>query len=264
MMKEKVVLVTGSSRGVGARVATLLAGLGARLVIHCRQRAPLAEKVAEGISGLGAQALVVRADLTVPQDTRRLFGDIARRFGRLDVLVLNASGGLEIDKPADYAMRLNVDAQLRAVDAALPMMPEGGRIVFVTSHHAHFHGQRRTVGEYEAVAAAKRAGETALRARIPEFDARGIRLVVVSGDVIERTVTAVLLERARPELFARRRARLGSLLSVEEFASAVARASHDPDAASGDTVYVGSTEPDGDGPGTPDSFTPSDETAAWN
>jgi NAD(P)-dependent dehydrogenase (short-subunit alcohol dehydrogenase family) len=243
-MKDRVVLVTGSSRGVGARVATLLAGLGARLVINYRQRAPLANKVAEAIARLGAQALTVRADLTQPQDVQHLFDGIERRFGRLDVLVLNASGGLENDKPADYAMRLNVKAQLDTVDAALRLMAAGSRIVFVTSHHAHFHGQRATVGEYEAVAASKRAGETALRARLPEFAARGISLVVVSGDVIERTVTAGLLERARPELFARRRARLGPLLSVEAFASAVAHAAHDPNAASGDTLYVGSTEPD--------------------
>src|ERR1700678_3030756 len=61
-------------------------------------------------------------------------------WGRFDILVLNASGGLEQDKAADYAMQLNLTAQVNLVNGALPLMPSGGRIVFVTSHLAHFYG----------------------------------------------------------------------------------------------------------------------------
>ncbi|MGH8897319.1 MAG: SDR family NAD(P)-dependent oxidoreductase [Egibacteraceae bacterium] len=84
-----------------------------------------------------------QADLIDADQTRRMFDAVRERFGRLDVLVLNASGGLERHVPADYAMRLNRDAQMRAVDLALPLMPDGGRGVFVTSHYAHFHGESR-------------------------------------------------------------------------------------------------------------------------
>ena len=55
---------------------------------------------------------------------------IKEEFVHLDLLILNASGGLERDKPADYATQLNVTAQVRAVDLALPLMREGGRIIF--------------------------------------------------------------------------------------------------------------------------------------
>jgi NAD(P)-dependent dehydrogenase (short-subunit alcohol dehydrogenase family) len=50
------------------------------------------------------------------------------------------SGGLKQGKAADYAMRLNLTAQINLVNSALPLMSVGGRIVFVTSHLAHFYG----------------------------------------------------------------------------------------------------------------------------
>ena len=90
------------------------------------------------------------------------------------MLILNASGGLEKDKPADYAMQLNSTAQVRLVEMALPLMPRGGRIIFVTSHMAHFYREKPVYGPYEPVAASKYAGERALRARGAEFEMRGI------------------------------------------------------------------------------------------
>lgn len=241
-MIGKTALVTGASRGVGARTAVLLATAGADVVINYRERKVLADRVSQDIVRLGRRAPTARADLTDPGAIRRMFTTVARTFDKLDVLVLNASGGLEKDRPPDYARRLNVDAQLQVVDLALPLMPVGGRVVYVTSHHAHFYGQQPTIAEYEPVAASKRAGEDALRVRLDELTERGLRLVVVSGDVIERTVTAVLLERARPEIFQHKRTLLGKLLNVDEFATAVARAARDPGLDHGTTIYVGSTD----------------------
>jgi NAD(P)-dependent dehydrogenase (short-subunit alcohol dehydrogenase family) len=59
---------------------------------------------------------------------------------KLDFLILNSSGGLEQGKAADYAMRPNLNAQINLVNSALPLMSVGGRIVFGTSHLAHFYG----------------------------------------------------------------------------------------------------------------------------
>ena len=70
--------------------------------------------------------------------------------------------------------------------------------MFVTSHQAHFIRTVETMPEYVPVALSKRAGEDALRERIPELEAAGIEFVVVSGDMIEGTITATLLERANP------------------------------------------------------------------
>ena len=65
--------------------------------------------------------------------------------------------------------------------------------------------------EYVPVALSKRAGEDALRARIPELGAAGVDFVVVSGDMIEGTITATLLERANPGAIATRRRRPAAL-----------------------------------------------------
>jgi len=80
---------------------------------------------------------------------------IRESFGRLDILLLNASGGLEKDKPASYAMELNLTAQVRMLDAMLPMMAAGGCIVFVTSHLAHFYGRKPVYAAYEGLPRAR-------------------------------------------------------------------------------------------------------------
>ncbi|MGN6502860.1 MAG: SDR family oxidoreductase, partial [Pseudolysinimonas sp.] len=114
----------------------------------------------------------------------------------------------------------------------------GSRVVFVTSHQAHFIETVETMPEYEPVARSKRAGEDALRARIPQLDEAGVEFVVVSGDMIEGTITATLLERARPGAIDARREEAGKLYSVSEFAAEVARAAVDPVPADR-TRYVG-------------------------
>lgn len=220
----RTALVTGSSRGIGADTARYLAQAGADVVINYRNKAPRAEKLAGELRELGVSTLVVGADLTDRESVSAMFAEVEQRFGRLDVLVLNASGGMEAGMADDYALRLNRDAQLDLVDAALPLMSPGSRIVFVTSHQAHFIETTPTMPEYEPVARSKRAGEDALRARIPELQARGIGFVVVSGDMIEGTITATLLERANPGALAARRDDAGRLYNVAEFAAEVARA----------------------------------------
>ncbi len=163
---------------------------------------------------------------------------IEAAYGRIDVLILNASGGMERDAEPGYALRLNRDAQLDLVKGAMDLMRPGGRIVFVTSHQAHFRGTTPAVGTYEAVAQSKRAGEDALRAEAPALAGRGISLVVVSGDMIEGTATVLLLERANPGIVDARRGQVGDIPTIEEFAAAVSDAALARRPA-GDTIYVG-------------------------
>lgn len=233
-------LVTGSSRGIGADTVRMFAEAGADVVVNFRNKAPRAEKLAAQLRELGVRALVQGADLTDPESLASMMASIGAEFGGLDVLVLNASGGMESGMGEDYALKLNRDAQLAVLDAALPLLAEGARVVFVTSHQAHFIRTTPTMPEYEPVALSKRAGEDALRARIPELAERGIELVVVSGDMIEGTVTATLLERANPGAIAERRESAGKLYNVSEFASEVARAAVEPVPAD-NTRLIGDT-----------------------
>ena len=221
-------LVTGSSRGIGADTARYLAQAGADVVINYREKAPRAEKIAAELGELGVRTLVQGADLTDAASVSAMMGAIQSEFGGLDILVLNASGGMESGMAEDYALKLNRDAQTGMLDAALPLLGEGSRIVFVTSHQAHFINTTPTMPEYEPVARSKRAGEDALRERIGELSDRGIEFVVVSGDMIEGTVTATLLNRMNPGALEERREQAGRLYNVSEFAAEIALAAVEP------------------------------------
>jgi NAD(P)-dependent dehydrogenase (short-subunit alcohol dehydrogenase family) len=238
-MQPTIALVTGASRGIGAAVARQLAGPDTHVLVNYREKVRRAEAVAEAIRAGGGRAWPLRADLAEPDSVRAMVDRVDSRFGRLDTLVLNASGGLELGAAPDYAMRLNRDAQLRLVDSFLPLMPAGGRIVFVTSHQAHFYPDRPVPDGYAPVAASKRAGEDALRALQPEFDRCRIGFSVVSGDMIDGTIIVRLLERRDPRAVDARR-NLAPLPTVAQFAAAIV------DAATGrdrrDTVYVGGSD----------------------
>ena len=227
-LEGKVALVTGSSRGIGADTVRYLAEAGADVVINYRNKAPRAEKLAAELRDGGARAIAVGADLTDPASVADMFDTVRAQFGHLDILVLNASGGMESGMAEDYALRLNRDAQLNVLQTALPLLGEGSRVVFVTSHQAHFIRTTPTMPEYEPVALSKRAGEDALRELIPMLTEHGIGFTVVSGDMIEGTITATLLERANPGAIAGRRESAGRLYNVSEFAAEVARAVVDP------------------------------------
>ncbi|HHW51427.1 MAG TPA: SDR family oxidoreductase, partial [Pseudoclavibacter sp.] len=105
--------------------------------------------------------------------------------------------------------------------AAQNVMSVGSRIVFVTSHQAHFIRDTPTLPEYQPVAESKRAGEDALRKLIPDLASRGIEFVVVSGDMIVGTATAMLLNRINPGVLEARQSQVGKLYSVEEFAAEI-------------------------------------------
>ena len=238
----KTALVTGASRGIGAAVALLLARQGADVAINFRSKGSRAEDIATQVSGLGQRALLAQADLTDATSVETMVRAVAHTFGRLDILVLNASGGLEKGKPASYALELNLTAQVRMLEAALPLMPSGACVVFVTSHLAHFYGRKPVYAAYEGIAASKKAGEDALRARIPEFEMRGVRLVIVSGDMIDGTITPKLLERTQRGLIESRRGQAGALPTVEEFAAAIVDAAADAGRPNGHVSFVGATD----------------------
>lgn len=224
----KRALVTGSSRGIGAETVGYFAEAGAKVVVNFRNKEARALKIVDGITSNGGEAIAVGADLTDPTSVKAMFASAQEAFGGLDILVMNASGGMESGMGEDYAMKLNRDSQVNLLRAALPVLADGARVVFVTSHQAHFIRTTPTMPEYLPVALSKRAGEDALREMIPELAARNIGFVVVSGDMIEGTITATLLERANPGAINARKESAGKLYNVSEFAAEVALAAVEP------------------------------------
>jgi NAD(P)-dependent dehydrogenase (short-subunit alcohol dehydrogenase family) len=234
----KRALVTGSSRGIGADTAAYFAAAGASVVINYRNKEARALKLVAAIEANGGSAIAIGADLTDTDSVAAMFAQVRERLDGLDILVMNASGGMESGMGEDYAMRLNRDAQVSLLTAALPLLGHGSRIVFVTSHQAHFIKTTETMPEYLQVALSKRAGEDALRELIPSLTDAGVGFVVVSGDMIEGTITATLLERANPGAIGQRKEAAGRLYNVSEFAAEVALAAVEPIPAN-HTRYVG-------------------------
>lgn len=224
----KRALVTGSSRGIGADTVNYFAEAGAQVVVNFRNKEARAQKIVDAIIANGGEAIAVGADLTDRESVAAMFAQAQEAFGGLDILVMNASGGMEAGMGEDYAMKLNRDSQVNLLSEALNVLADDARVVFVTSHQAHFIRTTPTMDEYLPVALSKRAGEDALREMIPLLEERGIGFTVVSGDMIEGTITATLLERANPGAINARKESAGKLYNVSEFAAEVALAAVEP------------------------------------
>ncbi|HEY7746379.1 MAG TPA: SDR family NAD(P)-dependent oxidoreductase, partial [Desulfuromonadales bacterium] len=89
MLKDKVAVITGASRGIGRSIALILAGEGAKIVVSARNSAELENLVAE-ISDKGGEAIAVAGDVAVTADADRLIDAAVAAYGRLDILVNNA------------------------------------------------------------------------------------------------------------------------------------------------------------------------------
>ena len=104
-LKDKVALVTGSSRGIGADTLGYFAQAGASVVVNYRNKEARAQKIVDGIKADGGHAIAVGADLTDADSVKSMFDQAKAAFGQLDILVMNASGGMEAGLGEDYAMR---------------------------------------------------------------------------------------------------------------------------------------------------------------
>lgn len=140
-LKDKVVVITGASSGIGRAAARTFAAQGANVVLVARREALLETLKTELESTYGVRALVVAADISREADRERVVGAATREFGRLDVLVNNAAIGvsapLEGMKPAQIreVIDINFRGAILLTRAALPAMIAGGggHIVNVSS-----------------------------------------------------------------------------------------------------------------------------------
>jgi NAD(P)-dependent dehydrogenase (short-subunit alcohol dehydrogenase family) len=90
-LKDRVALVTGGSRGIGAAVAIALAKAGADVAVNYRERADAANAVCAEITGTGRKAIAVQADVSVAADVRRMVAEVEAHRGGIDILVNNAA-----------------------------------------------------------------------------------------------------------------------------------------------------------------------------
>ncbi|MEO8971240.1 MAG: SDR family oxidoreductase [Ktedonobacteraceae bacterium] len=242
MALHPVALITGGSRGIGAATALALAARIYDVAITYHNKAARADGVVQAITPYKVRAQAIQCDITKQDDIDRLFATLKKWTEHIDLLVLNASGGLERNLVAadpDYPLHINRDAQIATLNSALPCMPAGSTIIFVTSHWAHMYGKVQDLPAYSTIAESKHAGEQAIRLRQHELMERGIRLIVVTGDLIEGTITPKLLERAAPGMTKDRQQTIGQLPTATEMGEAIATAATSATLASGYTVVVG-------------------------
>jgi len=193
----RVVLVTGSSRGIGAAIAVKAAALGATVAIHHRRSADQAERTADAARARGVEAEVFTADLVDGRQAERLVIEVAERFGRVDGLVNNAGltqvgPFLELD-PAlwDAIIATDLSAAFHTCRAALPAMVErgSGSIVNICSRLGQMG-----VAETAAYSAAKAGLIGLTRSLAKEFGRHGVRVNAVAPFVTVTEMAADLVD----------------------------------------------------------------------
>ncbi len=203
-LKNKVVLVTGSSTGIGAAVAKAFGANGATVAVHYNNSKSEADQVAAEIENSGGKATVMQGDVTDSAICARLVDDTVKQFGRLDVLVNNAGGLIKriaiaeiSDDMFSKVVQLNMRSALMCTRAAAAQMRKtgGGAIVNVTSIAARHGGAAGAV----LYAGTKGFISTITRGFAKELVKDNIRVNAVSPGVIltpfhERFSTPEMLE----------------------------------------------------------------------
>ena len=203
-LRDKVVLITGSSTGIGAAVAKAFGANGAKVAVHYNSSKSEAEEVAAEISKSGGEAITLQGDVTRSDVCAKLVDNTVAHFGRIDILVNNAGGLIKrvpiteiSDDMFDRVVRLNQRSALMCTKAAVVNMRKcgGGAIINVTSIAARHGGAAGAV----LYAGTKGFISTITRGFAKELVKDNIRVNAVSPGVIltpfhERFSTPEMLE----------------------------------------------------------------------
>jgi 3-oxoacyl-[acyl-carrier protein] reductase len=220
-MTDKVVLVTGASRGIGAAIAKRLAADGADVAITYAKDAEAAGAVVKAIEGSGRKALAIQADAANPEAVKLAVEQTAKAFGRIDVLVNNAGTAIpklfeeatleEIDRVID----INLRGVLVATQAALKHMPDGGRIISIGS----CVGEHNMTPGLTAYGATKGAVKMFTQGLAREVGLRGITVNNIQPGPIDTDLNPAAGDWAAPQIANTALNRYGH---VDEVASLVA------------------------------------------
>lgn len=161
-LDNKVAVVTGGSRGIGAASALALADEGADVAISYSSSADQAKAVVAELEAKGVRAAAFQADQADATQAAGLIGRVVERFGKLDVLVNNAAAGGRglvdgegVDQAGiDRQLAINYTSVVAGIEAAVPLLPDGGRIVSISSGvatRAGFQGMAYYTGTKSAL-----------------------------------------------------------------------------------------------------------------
>jgi NAD(P)-dependent dehydrogenase (short-subunit alcohol dehydrogenase family) len=236
----KKALITGGNSGIGLATARLFVAEGAEVAITGRDQETLKGALAE----LGPNARGYRADVTVAEDRKRLFEELSRDFGKLDIVFANAGiGGRTPTGATDEAafeniVHTNLSGAFFTINSAAPLLNDGGRIIFNGSVH-NYLGQPG----YAAYAATKGGLVSMARAIAADLAPRHVRVNVVAPGATETPIwkrgaraSATAEESAKLSNFVSSTVPLGRWGQPEELAKAVLFL------ASDDSSYINAVE----------------------
>jgi len=180
-LNEKVILITGASRGIGATIARRLASAGAKVIVNYAGGKEPAEKLVEEIKSAGGNAIALQADVSQPDQVKNLFDAAIAYYGRIDVLVNNAgilfNTLIKDTKDEDFSriFDINVKGTFNTMREAATRLADNGSVInFSTSVN------RLMLPTYGPYVATKAAVESLSRVFSKEVGARGINVNIVS------------------------------------------------------------------------------------
>ena len=239
-LDNKVALVTGASKGIGAGIAERLAADGAKVVVNYAKSAASAKAVVERIEAAGGTAVAIQADVANPEDITRLVAETKEKLGGLDILVNNAGiyefGELATITPdsIDRQFGLNVKGLILATQAAARAFPaSGGVVVNISSGVA-----LTPFVQAQVYSATKGAVDNLTRSFALELGPRKIRVVGIAPGITATEGTSGMGEDGAAPMVAR--TLLGRIGQPADIAAVVAFVvSDDGGWITGETLQVG-------------------------
>lgn len=183
----KVAVVTGASKGIGARIARDLAAEGAFVVVNYASSKKAADQIVDEISKEGGKAIAVQGDVSQKQDIERLFAETKRAFGRLDILVNNA--GVYEFRPLESVsedhfhgiFNLNVLGLILATQEAVKYFgSSGGSVINISSV-----ASTTTPPTSSVYSASKAAVDAVTKVLAKELGPRNIRVNAINAGMVE-------------------------------------------------------------------------------
>jgi 3-oxoacyl-[acyl-carrier protein] reductase len=223
-LSNKVALVTGGSRGIGAAIAKRLASDGATVVITYAKDAASASALVKAIEDIGGKALAIQADAADTAAVKAAVEKTVATFGQLDILVNNA--GTAIPKPfeettieeMDRVIDLNFRGVLVATQAALKHLKSGGRIIMIGS----CVGERLIAPGLVAYAATKGAIKMFSQGLAREVGSRGITVNNIQPGPIDTELNPAVGDWSIPQKAATALGRYGTVDEVAALVSFIA------------------------------------------
>jgi 3-oxoacyl-[acyl-carrier protein] reductase len=241
-LKDKVAIVTGASKGIGASIAKHLAAEGAAVVVNYASSKEGADRVVAEIAGKGGKAIAVQANVAKKAEIERLFAEAKKAFGRLDILVNNAGiyefSPIEGVTEEHFHKQFNLNVLgliLTSQEAVKHFSPTGGSIINISSIASTLAPPNASV-----YSATKAAVDAVTKSLAKEFGPRNIRVNSINPGMVETEgVHAAGIAESDMRKQIEAQTPLGRIGQPQDIApAAVFLASSDSAWITGETLYI--------------------------